>query len=150
MYYRIFKEISMYESGIFSKKQKIAQKVFKKQFKSMSNVLSSKRLVLQTPVWGYGNIYLEPQLGKRDTSSFYRFIQDNISDIWGPNGQSIGIRAILGKWDPLVKWKVIRQWLTYLPQLKGYVKVLKGFGHFIEEIKPKEIANEIINVAGLI
>ncbi|MFX1596865.1 MAG: hypothetical protein ACFFBK_12475, partial [Promethearchaeota archaeon] len=89
-------------------------------------------------------------LGKRDTSSFYRFIQDNISDIWGPNGQSIGIRAILGKWDPLVKWKVIRQWLTYLPQLKGYVKVLKGFGHFIEEIKPKEIANEIINVAGLI
>ncbi len=150
LFIRMIFSIIAKELGIFRKKEKIAQKIFKQQFKSISNVLSSKRLVLQTPVWGYGNIYLEPQLGNRDTSSFYRFIQDNISDIWGPNGQNIGIRAILGDWDPSAKPEVIRQWLTYLPQLNEHIRVFKGFGHFIEETKPKEIANEIINVAGLI
>jgi pimeloyl-ACP methyl ester carboxylesterase len=136
--------------GIYSKNDKTAQKIFKKQFKSKLNTMSSKRLVRQTPVWGYGNTYIEPQLGKRDTSSFYHFIQDNISDLWGLNGQKIGVRAICGLWDPSAKPEVINQWIANLPQLRGYVRIFKGIGHFIEEIKPKEIANEIINVAGLI
>jgi pimeloyl-ACP methyl ester carboxylesterase len=136
--------------GIFRKREKIAQQTFKKQFKSKSNVLSSKRLVLQTPVWGYGNVYFEPQLGNRDTSSFYHFIQDNIRNTWGPNGQNIGVRAILGDWDPSAKPEVINQWLSNLPQLNGHVKIFKGFGHFIEESKPEEISNEIVNVAQLI
>lgn len=135
--------------GIYGKNEKIAQKIFKKQFTIKSNALSSKRLVLQTPKWGYGNIYNEPQLGKRDTSSFYRFIQDKINHYWGQE-HKISVRAILGDWDPSAKPEVIKQWLTYLPQLEGHVKLFKGFGHFIEETKPKEIANEIINVAGLI
>ncbi|MFW9873385.1 MAG: alpha/beta fold hydrolase [Candidatus Thorarchaeota archaeon] len=142
--------ITAKELGLFPKKEKIAQKIFKKQFKPTLNVLSSKRLVLQTPVWGYGNIYFEPKLGERDTSPFYRFIQDNINNLWGSNGQNIGARAILGDWDPSAKIEVIKQWLTHLPQLEGHIKIFKGFGHFIEETKPKEIANEIINVAELI
>ncbi|MFX1380206.1 MAG: alpha/beta fold hydrolase [Promethearchaeota archaeon] len=136
--------------GIFKRNEKIAQKIFKKQFKSKSNTLSSKRLVLQTPFWGYGNIYIESKLGKRDTSDFYRFIQDNISRFWGLNGQKIGVRAICGEWDPSAKPEVIEQWIAHLPQLKGHVKIFQDVGHFIEEVKPKEIANEIINVAGLV
>lgn len=136
--------------GIYGINEKIAQKLYKTQFKSRLNTLSSKRLVLQTPMWGYGNTYLEPQLGKRDTSSFYHFIQDNISELWGKNGQNINVRAICGQWDPSAKSEVIKQWIENLPQLKGYVKIFKDVGHFIEEIKPKEIASEIINVAGLI
>ncbi|MFX0153957.1 MAG: alpha/beta fold hydrolase [Candidatus Hodarchaeota archaeon] len=138
------------ELGIYGKNDKTAQKVFRKQFKSKSNTLSSKRLVRQTPVWGYGNTYIEPKLGKRNTSSFYRFIQENINDIWGPNGQGIGVRAICGHWDPSAKSEVIQQWIAELPQLKDFVKIYKDVSHFIEEIKPKEIAKEIINVAGLI
>ena len=138
------------ELGIFRKKEKIAQKIFRKQFKPKLNTLSSKRLVRQTPVWGYGNTYFEPQLGKRDTTSFYHFIQDNISDLWGLKGKKIDVRAICGLWDPSAKPEVIGQWIANLPQLKGYVRVFKGVGHFIEEIKPNEIAEEIINVAGLI
>ena len=137
------------EIGIFQKNKKTPQKVFRKQFKSKSNALSSKRLVRQTPLWGYGNEYIEPQLGKRDTSPFYRFIQNKINDTWGPIGQNIGVRAILGQWDPLAKKEVIKQWLTHLPQLKGHIKLFKDVGHFIEENKPKEIANEIIKVSKL-
>jgi len=138
------------EIGIFGKKEKTAQKIFKNQFKSKLNTLSSKRLVCQTPYWGHGNIYTDPQLGERDTSPFNRFIQDNINKIWGLNGQNIGVRAILGDWDPSAKPEVINQWLQNLPQLKGHIKVFKNYAHFIEESKPKEIAIEIINVAGLV
>lgn len=150
LFFKIFFSILGKEFGIFKKNEKVAQKIFKKQFKSKLNVLSSKRLVLQTPMWGYGNCYIEPQLGNRDTSNFYQFIKDNISHFWGERGQNIGVRAICGNWDPLAKHEVIEQWLVNLPQLENHVQIYKGCGHFIEEIKPKEIANEILNVAGLV
>ncbi len=139
------------ETGSFVENETIAQKLFREQFQSESNVMSSKRLVLQTPVWGYGNIYTEPNLGDRDTTPFYRFIQDNISKEWGLNGQNIGVRAVLGKQDPLAKDEVTQQWIDHLPQLEGHVEVFEGHvvGHFIEEIEPEAIANAIIDVAGL-
>lgn len=149
LFIKMFFSIMAKQIGIYGKNEKKAQKIFKKQFKIKLNVLSSKRLVSQTPEWGYGNTYTEPQLGKRDTSPFYRFIQDKISDFWG-HKQKIGVRAILGEWDPSAKPDVIKQWIINLPQLKGYVRTFKDLGHFIEELKPKEIATEIINVAGLI
>ena len=138
------------EIGIFGKTEKTAKKIFKKQFAIKMNALSSKRLVRQTPHWGYGNKYTAPQFGERDTSFFYRFIQDNINHLWGPNGKNIGVSIILGDWDPSAKPEVINQWIQNLPQLKGNVKIFKDYGHFIEETKPKEIANEIINLAGLV
>lgn len=137
------------ESGSFSENESIAQKFFREQFQSESNVMSSKRLVLQTPVWGYGNVYKEPNLGERDTSSFYRFIQEKISECWGSNGQNIGTRAVLGKWDPSAKDEVIQQWIEHLPQLRGNIKVFENAGHFIEEIEPEAIANSICDVARL-
>jgi len=137
------------ETGSFSDNENTAQKFFREQFQSEMNVLSSKRLVLQTPVWGHGNTYKEPSLGERDTTAFYRFIQDNISNYWGPNGQNIGVNAVLGKWDPSAKDEVIQQWIENLPQLEGHVKVFENAGHFIEEIEPEAIANAITEVARL-
>lgn len=137
------------ETGRFSEDETIAQKFFREQFSSEKNIMSSKRLVLQTPVWGHGNIYKEPELGERDTTPFYRFIQEKISKYWGPDGQNIGVRAVLGKWDPSAKDEVIKQWIENLPQLEGHVKEFEKAGHFIEEIEPEAIANAIIDVAGL-
>ena len=137
------------ETGRFVEEETIAQKFFREQFSSEKNVMSSKRLVLQTPVWGHGNVYKEPKLGERDTTPFYRFIQDNISKLWGPDGQNIGVRAVLGKWDPSAKDEVMQQWVENLPQLKGFIKEFEKAGHFIEEIEPETIADAIIDVAGL-
>jgi pimeloyl-ACP methyl ester carboxylesterase len=135
--------------GIFSGSKKVAQKLFKKQFKPKLNALSSKRLVRQTPTWGYGNTYVEPELGERDTAPFYSSIQENISKLWGPNGQNIGIRAVLGKWDPCAKDEVIDQWIEHFPQLDGHVQEFQDISHFIEEIKHNEISEAIIDVAEL-
>ncbi|MFX1454131.1 MAG: alpha/beta fold hydrolase [Promethearchaeota archaeon] len=137
-------------TGSFIENETPVQKFFREQFQSEKNVLSSKRLVLQTPVWGKGNIYKEPSLGDRDTTPFYRFIQDNIRNLWGPTGQNIGVRAVLGKWDPSAKDEVMQQWIENLPQLKGHVKIFENAGHFIEEIEPVAIANAITEVANLI
>jgi len=137
------------EGGGIVEDESIAQKFFREQFLSDKNVMSSKRLVLQTPVWGHGNVYKEPTLGERDTTPFYHFIQENISKLWGPNGQNIGVRAVLGKWDPSAKDEVIDQWIENLPQLEGHVKEFQNASHFIEEIEPEAIANAIIDVANL-
>jgi hypothetical protein len=110
------------------------------------NVKSSKRLVLQTKYWGHGNEYKEPQLGTRDTSKFYHMVQTSLNQKWGPNGQKIGVRAIIGRWDPLGQNNVIRQWLSFLPQLKGNIQIFKHVGHFIEEVKYKEIAKAILSL----
>jgi len=137
------------ETGSFWENESSTQKFFREQFGSEKNVMSSKRLVLQTKFWGNGNTYEEPTLGERDTTSFYRFIQDNISKYWGLYGRNIGVRAVLGKWDPSAKDEVIQQWIQYLPQLEGNVKTFEKAGHFIEEIEPEAIANSIQDVANL-
>ena len=137
------------EKGTLMENESISQRIFREQFQSKPNTLSSKRLVLQTPLWGHGNTYKEPALGERDTTSFYRFIQDNISKLWGPDGQNIGVRAVIGKMDPLAKEEVLQQWVDHLPQLEGHIKIFENRNHFIEEFEPEAIANAIIDVARL-
>lgn len=139
----------MAELNSFPRGDITAQKLFKDQFRSTQNILSSKRLVLQTLQWGHGNVYEEPKLGKRDTTTFYRFIQKNINTLWGPNGQNIGVRALVGRWDPLGQNHVLKQWISHLPQLKGHVQAIDGVGHFIEEHRPEEIVRAILEVANL-
>jgi pimeloyl-ACP methyl ester carboxylesterase len=149
---KMIQNIALIELEGFTNKDKnklIAQVIYREQFQSKSNVRSSKRLVLQTKAWGHGNIYKEPILGSRDTTPFYRRIQNSISDSWGPKGKNIEIRALIGRWDPLGQNHVLKQWLKNLPQLKGNLRVFKNTGHFIEEIKYKEIAKEIMDVAEL-
>ncbi|MBC2717214.1 MAG: alpha/beta fold hydrolase [Desulfobacteraceae bacterium] len=132
--------------GILPEDEKSARKIYKDQFNSKKNVRSSKRMVRQSAVWGHGNKYREPVLGKRDTAPFYHFIQENIGKLWGERGQNIDTRAVLGRWDPLAKKSVIKQWTNALPQLKGNVRIFEDTGHFIEEIRPDEIADAILTM----
>ncbi|MBN1364614.1 MAG: alpha/beta hydrolase [Syntrophaceae bacterium] len=141
--------IAMAVFGIFTGEEKVAKKFFRDQFNSKSNRLSSRRFVRQSGRWGKGNTFPEPSLGQQDTTPFYRFMQDNIKKLWGPVGRNIGVRAVLGRWDPLGKDEVIKQWTDNLPQLQGHVQVFENVGHFIEEAKPREIAEAIIDVAKL-
>lgn len=76
-------------------------------------------------------------------------MQDNIKRLWGPDGQNIGVRALIGRWDPLGKDEVIRQWTEHLSQLHGNVRLFENAGHFIEELKYKEIAESITKVSKL-
>jgi pimeloyl-ACP methyl ester carboxylesterase len=140
------KNIALMERDIYQNTHSIAQRVFKTQFNSKMNVKSSKRLVKQTKFWGYGNKYTEPQLGKRDTSQFYHMIQESITMAWGPKGDNIGIKALIGRWDPLGQNAVLEQWIEYLPQLKGNIQIFQNTGHFIEEKKYKEIADAILEL----
>ncbi len=137
------------EMGIFPEEDRVARKFFRDQFQSVPNVLMSKRMVRQSGHWGHGNWFTDPELGLRNTTEFYRTIQDEISAKWGPDGSNIGVRAVLGRWDPLGKDEVIAQWIENLPQLEGHVDVFEGIGHFIEEIKSEEISEAIIDVSGL-
>ena len=143
----MIKSIILMELEIYQEKHSEAQRVFKEQFKSKINVKSSKRLVMQTKYWGDGNIYFENSLGKRSTIHFYRNIQEKIFQSWGPKGLNIEVRAILGRWDPLAKNEVVKQWIKKLPQLKNNIKIYKNVGHFVEEVKYTDIANAILKLA---
>jgi pimeloyl-ACP methyl ester carboxylesterase len=147
---KLMTSISEIEKGNFPHDEKTAQMLYKTQFDSKANALSSKRLVLQTPTWGHGNTYKEPNMGERDTTDFYHFIQENIGKFWGPNGQNIGVSAVCGKWDPSAKDEVMNQWISHLPQLEGNIKEFQDISHFVQEYKPKEIAEAILEVSKLI
>ncbi len=106
-------------------------------------------MVRQTPVWGHGYVYDCPVSGKQDNRQFYRFIQENINSLWGPTGKHIGVKALIGGWDPLGKSSVIEQWKEALPQLKGNVQLFRKTSHFIEEHRATEIAKAIIDITAL-
>ncbi len=78
-----------------------------------------------------------------------QFLYENISAIWDSKGQNIGVRAVLGKWDPCAKDEVMEQWIEHLPQLKGYIQDFQDVSHFVEEFKYKEITEAIMNVTEL-
>lgn len=126
-----------------------AQRVYIEQFSTRTNAMMSKRMVLQCPHWAHGNTYTDPVKGLQDTTPFYRYIQENITRFWGPEGQNIPVRMVLGAWDPLAKKQVIDQWIKALPQLKGHVTIYDNVSHFVNEMKPDEVARAIMDVAGL-
>ncbi|MFX0058981.1 MAG: alpha/beta fold hydrolase [Candidatus Hodarchaeota archaeon] len=146
---RMLKYLILAEFNIYPNDELIPRKLFRLQFRSKLNILSSKRLVLQTPHWGHGNVYREPHFGRRSTKQFYQFIQNNIGKFWGLKGQNVGVRLVFGSWDAVCKKSVISQWLENLPQLKGYVKIFKNESHFIQETKPNYIAELILEITNL-
>ena len=146
----MIRHIALASIGIDYGKERLAKRIFREQFQSKMNIYSSKRLVLQTKRFAHGNTYKDSKLGLRSTQEFYEFIQSNIAKKWGVEAQNIGVRAILGRWDPLAQNEVIKQWIAHLPQLRGYIKFFRNIGHFIEENKPKIIANAIMDAANLI
>ncbi len=132
------------ELGILPKDDYIARLVVKQQFLSKPNVRSSKRLVLQSAVWGQGNTYTDRTIGKRNTKPFYDFIQNNLKSSWNTKINKIGVHAVIGRWDPLGNESVLKQWLDHLPQLRNNLITFSDVGHFIEEVKYKEIAEVIL------
>ena len=136
--------ILMAELGKLPKEEFRTRSVVRQQFLSKPNVKSSKRLVLQSAFWGQGNAYTDPKFGKRSTKAFYDFIQENINLAWSGKSNKIGVHAIIGQWDPLGSESVLKQWLSYLPQLRNNITLFSDVGHFIEEIKYKEIAEVIL------
>ncbi len=123
--------------------------VFSTQFRTRANARSSKRNVRQTPVWGHGYEYEDPNQGLQSNKIFYKFIQANISSWWGPEGANIPGVAFFGKIDPCGKSSVIRQWQEALPQLEKETHVFPKESHFIEEHKGPEIAQAILRIRGL-
>lgn len=123
-----------------------ARRVFFEQFDDRGNVRASKRLVRQTRHWGHGNTFEDPDLGTRNTRPFYEFIHDRIGEEWGDR---IGVRMVVGRWDPTAKEEVVDQWIDALPQLEGHVDAYPDRGHFIEEREPEAVASAIADVADL-
>jgi cis-3-alkyl-4-acyloxetan-2-one decarboxylase len=135
--------------GMKSGKEREARQVYKDQFSTRANTRSSKRMVRETVNWGKGVPHTGSAADLRKPGVFYRFIQENITGAWGPEGRNIGVRALIGRWDPLGKDRVISQWLQHLPQLKGHVQLFEKAGHFVNIEKPDEIADAVLDVAGL-
>lgn len=137
------------ETGHYPAHERRARRVYHDQFRDRGNVRASKRLVRQTRYWGHGNTFTDPRLGERNTRPFYEFLHENVGPLWGPTGQDIGVRAVVGRWDPTAKDEVLDQWREALPQLAGHVEAFEGRGHFIEEQEPGAVARAVGDVAGL-
>lgn len=121
-----------------------AASVWLQQFRSKMNVRSSKRQVRQTPVWGHGYSYLDPQRGEQNNRGFYRMIQQRLTAEWGPEARNIPVRGVWGDWDPLAKPSVLAQWRAALPQIADHIHVLPGLSHFVEEHEPVPIAEAVL------
>lgn len=103
-------------------------------------------MVRQTPVWGHGYVYEDARHGRQDNRGFYRRIQDRIGPVWGPQGRNIGVAGLFGAWDPVAKPSVLDQWRTALPQIDDRLHVFEGVSHFVEEHRPEEIADAIVDL----
>ena len=120
--------------------------VFSQMLRSTANAKSSKRNVLQTPVWGKGYRYEDARHGTQDNHAFYTYLQDNITRCWGPQGQNIAACGYFGQWDACGKDSVIAQWHTALPQMASNTHKFPDIGHFIEEYKGAEMAASILDM----
>ncbi|MFB6165968.1 MAG: alpha/beta fold hydrolase [Haloarculaceae archaeon] len=127
----------------------LARRVFAEQFRHPVNARSSKRFVRQTRSWAEGNTYEEPDLGPRDTAPFYEGMQSDLPAQWGPDGREIGVRAVVGRWDPCGKASTVARWREALPQLGRHVTAFDDVGHFVEEEQPGAVAAAIRDVAGI-
>lgn len=114
--------------------------VWSQMLRDSMNVASSKRQVLQTPVWGYGYEYQDKKLGKVTNYDFYKNMQATIAKKWG----DISVAGFFGLWDACGKKEVIQQWQEALPQIAIHLHQYEEVGHFIEEYKGKEIGTQIL------
>lgn len=121
--------------------------VFSEAQRSKANAKSSMRNVLQTPVWGHGYSYVDAKHGLQDNHDFYKAIQKQLPENWGPAGRNIPVAAHMGEYDPCGKSSVLAQWKQALPNLEGHATTYPNFGHFIEEYKGSDIANSIVEVS---
>lgn len=123
--------------------------VFSESLRSRGNARSSKRNVLQTPVWGHGYRYSDAVVGEQDNHAFYRAMQASVPSSWGAAGANLPAAGHFGAWDPCGKPSVIAQWHEALPRMRERTHLYPGFGHFIEEYKGAEIATSILELHGV-
>lgn len=116
--------------------------VWSQMLRDKMNALSSKRQVLQTPVWGHGYQYTDKSLGSVSNFDFYKNIQTTLSDKW----KNISVAGFFGMWDPCGKQEVIDQWRQALPQIENHIFQYPEEGHFIEEAKGQEIGKKILSM----
>lgn len=120
--------------------------VWSDQFRSKANVRSSKRNVMQTPVWGHGYRYVDPRHGPQDNRAFYRRMQEVIPSEWGVEGRNIEVAGYFGSWDACGKSSVIEQWCAALPRMRENLHVFPQHGHFIEEHQGPAMARSILEM----
>lgn len=120
--------------------------VWSDQFRSAANARSSKRNVLQTPVWGHGYNYVDPRHGPQDNRAFYRHLQETIPREWGAGGRNIQVAGYFGSWDPCGKKSVINQWCAALPRMQEDLHIFPQHGHFIEEHQGPAMARSILHM----
>lgn len=125
------------------------ESVWSEPMRSLANARSSKRNVLQTPVWGHGYRYEDPRVGVQDNHEFYRRMHAMIPGAWGSDGAAIGAAGYFGSWDACGKDEVIAQWQQALPQMKDRTYIFRDHGHFIEEYKGSEMARTILEMTQL-
>lgn len=123
--------------------------VWSQMLRSKANAISSKRNVLQTPVWGHGYQYRDSVIGNVDNTNFYQHLQQHLCLSWGEQGKNIPAVGFFGQWDACGKDEVIEQWQQALPQMKNATYTYADVGHFIEEYKYQEIAEAILSLNNL-
>ena len=112
--------------------------------RSKANARRSKRNVLQTPFWGYGWSYEDPQHGTQENHDYYARMQRDVPTLWGSAGEDIEVCGYFGHWDACGKQSVIRQWQNALPRMAANCFEFPEIGHFIEEYKGPEMAASIL------
>ncbi len=90
--------------------------VWSESLRTRANAKSSKRMVLQTPVWGHGYRYDDPTHGPQNNQSYYEHIQKTVPEAWASKGRAIPVCGYFGQWDACGKQSVIDQWQTALPK----------------------------------
>lgn len=115
-----------------------AEGVFSEALRGKANTRSSKRNVLQTPVWGYGYRYTDPVLGEQDNSALYRRMQAEVPRAW----RDVPAVGHFGAFDPLGKESVIAQWVEAMPAMR--VHRYPAVGHFVAEARGREIGASIL------
>ncbi len=124
--------------------------VWSESLRPRNNAKSSKRMVRQTPYWGHGYTYTDPTHGIQDNNKYYTWMQTEVPEYWGPEGQNIKVCGYFGQWDPCGKDSVINQWQEALPQIKQNTHTFSDIGHFIEEDKGEEMAKSILILNGFL
>jgi len=129
--------------------QDTAEWVFSESLRSKANARSSKRNVLQTPVWGHGYTYTDSVVGEQSNQDYYRQMQKCVPSAWGAAGRAISVAGHFGSGDPCGKASVIEQWHEALPRMREHTRVHPDIGHFVEEHRGPEIAVSILELHGL-
>ena len=116
--------------------------VWSQSLRSIANARSSMRNVKQTPRWGYGYRYMDESYGLQDNTEYYRNMQERVPRYW----KNCPAAGVFGQWDPCGKDEVIAQWHEVLPKMKMATLKYPDVGHFVEEVKWKEISSEILRL----